>query len=106
MKTHKGLKTGLWVIVFSAVALAVAPISDAVMRHERKEVAGLAVVFGAEPEPALTEEMQFLRWRVSSLSDEEPYTDFQDAKVLVTRDGEEYGPFDVRGVRRAQSFPS
>ena len=53
------------------------------MFHERKEVAGLAVVFGAEPEPALTDEMQFLRWRVSSLSDEEPYTDFQDAEVVI-----------------------
>ncbi len=68
--------------------------------HERKEVAGLAVVFGAEPEPALTEEMQYLRWRVSSLADEEPYTEFQDAEVTVTLDGEEYGPFPLRRQRR------
>lgn len=70
------------------------------VRHERKEVAGLAVVFGAEPEPAITDEMQFLRWRVSTLADEKPYADFQDARVVIKRDGEEYGPFDVRGVRR------
>ncbi len=68
--------------------------------HERKEVAGLAVVFGAEPEPAITEEMQFLRWRVSSLDDQEPYTDFQDAEVVIARDGEELGTFPLRGSRR------
>ena len=100
MKTRAGVRTGLWMTLLGAVALAMAPINDAVVRHERKEVAGLAVVFGAEPEPALTEEMQFLRWRVSTLSDEEPYEDFQNAKVTVTRDGEEFGPFEVRGVRR------
>lgn len=81
------------------VALAMAPLADDALRHERKEVAGLAVVFGAEPEPALTDEMQFLRWRVSTLAEEEPYSDFQDAKVTVTVDGEQYGPFEVRGVR-------
>lgn len=68
--------------------------------HERKEVAGLAVVFGAEPEPALTEEMQFLRWRIQTLSDEEAYTDLTDAEVVIEFDGEEYGPFSVRGSRR------
>ena len=68
--------------------------------HERKEVAGLAVVFGAEPEPALTEEMQFLRWRVSTLAEEEPYSEFQDAKVVIAKDGEELGTFQVRGSRR------
>lgn len=68
--------------------------------HERKEVAGLAVVFGAEPEPALTDEMQFLRWRVSDLKSEEPYADFQGAKVTVRHGDNEYGPFDVRAVRR------
>ena len=99
MKKRTVVRTGLWMTLLGVVALAMAPIGDAVVRHERKEVAGLAVVFGAEPEPALTEEMQFLRWRVSTLSDEEPYSDFQDAKVTVTRDGEEFGPFEVRGVR-------
>ena len=67
--------------------------------HERKEVAGLAVVFGAEPEPALTDEIQFLRWRVSSLETEEAYTEFSDAEVIIKRDGEEFGPFALRGVR-------
>ena len=84
----------------AAVATASASLGDTTMPHERKEVAGLAVVFGAEPEPAITEEMQFLRWRVSSLADEKPYADMKDVKVTITRDGEEFGPFDVRGSRR------
>ena len=44
--------------------------------------------------------MQFLRWRVSTLADQEPYGDFQDASVVVKRNGEEFGPFQVRGIRR------
>ncbi len=90
--------------VFASVALAgtvlATAVADAASLHERKEVAGLAIVFGAEPEPALTDEMQFLRWRVNSLSDEEPYTEIRGASVMVTHDGEEFGPFAVRGTRR------
>ena len=90
----------LALVAFGPVLKTADFAGDAEMVHERKEIAGLAVVFGAEPEPALTEEMQFLRWRVSSLADEKPYSDFQDAKVTISRDGEEYGPFPVRGSRR------
>jgi len=100
MKVHMHARNRVWTVLVGAMALAVAPYGEAAPRHERKEVAGLAVVFGAEPEPALTDEMQFLRWRVSSLADEKPYEDFQDAKVTVKRNGQEYGPFNVRGVRR------
>ena len=78
---------------------AVAP-DDSAPPHERKEVAGLAVVFGAEPEPALTDELQNLVWRVSTLEDEEAYGDMTDAEVTVTREGHSYGPFEVRAVRR------
>ena len=91
---------GLLLMLTAGAVVTAAAFPDNPIFHERKEVAGLAVVFGAEPEPALTDEMQFLRWRVSSLADEEPYTDFQDAKVTVTHDGEDFGPFDVRAVRR------
>ena len=88
-------------MLVAVVIVTAASFSDStVVFHERKEVAGLAVVFGAEPEPALTDEMQYLRWRVSSLADEEPYTDFEDAKVTIKRDGEDFGPFTVRAVRR------
>ncbi len=90
----------LSLVAFGPVLVTGTFAGDAAMVHERKEVAGLAVVFGAEPEPALTDEMQALRWRVSSLADEKPYSDFQDAKVTISRDGEEYGPFPVRSSRR------
>jgi hypothetical protein len=88
----------LLTLLASAVMVAATPTAEA--PHERKEVAGLAVVFGAEPEPALTDEMQFLRWRVSDLESEEPYETFEDAKVVVTHEGTEYGPFTVRAMRR------
>ncbi len=93
--------------MFGAVALvgAASILTAAVMPeapfafHERKEVAGLLVVFGAEPEPALTEEIQGLVWRMSKLSDEQPFTELEDASVVVTFEGEEYGPFDLRPIR-------
>ncbi len=91
------------VTLFAAVTALVTVAASFVefpVLHERKEVAGLAVVFGAEPEPAITEEMQFLRWRVSSLADEEPYSEFEDAKVVITRDGQDLGTFEVQGSRR------
>ena len=87
-------------VAATAIVAGAASSSDETMPHERKEVAGLSVLFGAEPEPALTEEMQFLRWRVSSLTDQEPYQDLEDAEVTITHDGEEFGPFGVRGARR------
>ncbi len=87
-------------ITVGALLAAAATPEDALPFHERKEVAGLAVVFGAEPEPALTEEMQQLVWRVSTLDSEEAYSDMTDATVSISFEGEPYGPFDVRGVRR------
>lgn len=100
MPRHSKLLMLSFLVSATAVATATASSGDNTMPHERKEVAGLAVVFGAEPEPAITEEMQFLRWRVSSLADEKPYADMKEVKVTITRDGEEFGPFDVRGSRR------
>ena len=85
-------------VAATAVVTGAAYSSDATVAHERKEVAGLGVLFGAEPEPALTEEMQFLRWRVTSLSDREPYPDL-DAEVTIKRGGAEFGPIGVRGAR-------
>ncbi len=86
-------------VAATAIVTGAAYSSDATVVHERKEVAGLGVLFGAEPEPALTEEMQFLRWRVTSLSDREPYRDLEDAEVTIKRDGAEFGPIGVRGAR-------
>lgn len=63
--------------------------------HETKEVAGLDVVFGAEPEPALTGELQYLRWRFRS-KDKQPFADVEQVRATVKREGKDYGPFDAR----------
>ena len=87
-------------LITSGVIVVAAATPDSVLPfHERKEVAGLAVVFGAEPEPALTDEMQNLMWRVSTLDGEEPYNDMTDATVTITFEGASFGPFDLRQVR-------
>lgn len=86
-------------IAMGAIVIAAAT-PDGPFPHERKEVAGLAIVFGAEPEPALTGEMQFLRWRVSVLPDRaDAYTEMRGAEVKITHDGTEYGPFLLRPQR-------
>ena len=100
MKRHFKVAGLLLPVAVGAVVTAAATAGGTAVFHERKEVAGLAVVFGAEPEPAITEEMQFLRWRISSLADEEAYTDLQDAEAIIKLAGEEFGPFPVRGSRR------
>lgn len=84
---------GLLALVACAVALP-----STVLAHDRKEVAGLVVVFGAEPEPALTGERQWLRWRFRS--GEEPFSELQDATAVIRRDGKEFGPFEARTARR------
>ncbi len=100
MKRHFKVAGPLLLVAVGAIVTAAAVPGSTAVFHETKEVAGLAVTFGAEPEPALTEEMQFLRWRIRSLADEEAYTDLQDAEAIIKRDGEEFGPFPVRGSRR------
>ena len=100
MKRQLKVASPLLLVAVGAVVTAAAVPGSTAVFHETKEVAGLRVVFGAEPEPALTEEMQFLRWRISSLADREAYTDLQDAEAIIKRDGEEFGPFPVRGSRR------
>jgi hypothetical protein len=84
---------GLLALVTCAVALP-----RAALAHDRKEVAGLVVIFGAEPEPALTGERQWLRWRFRF--GDEPFGELQDATAVVRRDGKEYGPFEARPARR------
>ncbi len=86
-------------VAATALVTGAAFSSDESMLHERKVVAGLSVLFGAEPEPALTEEMQYLRWRITSLAEEEPYRDLEDAEVTIKHNGAEFGPFGVRGAR-------
>ena len=81
------------------LALAVVAMCATVAAHERKEVAGLNVLFGAEPEPALTGEMQFLRWRFTA-QDKTPFTDLEEIKATVKRDGKIHGPFTGRMTAR------
>ncbi len=85
---------GLSIILVSAIV-----IPSVAQAHERKEVADLVVVFGAEPEPALTGEIQNLRWRFQSQDSQEPFGDLENAKAVIKRDGKEYGPFDARRAR-------
>lgn len=66
--------------------------------HERKEVAGLEVVFGAEPEPALNGEKQFLRWRF--LKDKQPFADVEELTATIKRNGKTFGPFTGRMTPR------
>ena len=81
------------------LGLVVAVMCATVAAHERKEVAGLNVLFGAEPEPALTEEMQFLRWRFTS-PDKTPFTDLEELKATLKRNGKTHGPFAGRMTMR------
>ena len=82
-----------------ALTLAVVAMCVTVSAHERKEIAGLNVLFGAEPEPALTGEMQFLRWRFTA-QDKTPFTDLEEIKATVKRDGKTHGPFTGRMTAR------
>ena len=90
----------LTVVGLVAVIVAAVLLPSIASAHERKEVAGLVVVFGAEPEPALTGEIEHLRWRFQSKESQEPFEDLEEARAVITRDGEEYGPFDARRARR------
>ena len=82
-----------------ALTVAVVAMCVTVSAHERKEIAGLNVLFGAEPEPALTGEMQFLRWRFTA-QDKTPFTDLEEIKATVKRDGKTHGPFTGRMTAR------
>jgi hypothetical protein len=77
------------------LGLAVVALCATISAHERKEIAGLNVLFGAEPEPALTGEMQFLRWRFTA-QDKTPFTDLEEMSATVKRNGKPFGPFTGR----------
>ncbi len=80
------------------LCLVVVALCASVTAHERKEVAGLEVVFGAEPEPALNGEKQFLRWRF--LKDKTPFGDIEEMSATVKRNGKTFGPFTGRMTPR------
>ncbi len=93
------MKTVLWLVV-AGVVTTVSLVPSLAIAHERKEVAGMSVLFGAEPEPALTGRVQFLRWRFRTVDSEEPFSDLEDLAVVITRDGQDHGPFESRVFRR------
>jgi hypothetical protein len=68
--------------------------------HERREIAGMQVVFGGEPEPVLDGEICFLRWRFSDSKTEEPVGTLESLSATIRFDGKEFGPFEARGSRR------
>ena len=90
----------LTVVGLVAVIVGAVLLPSIASAHERKEVAGLVVVFGAEPEPALTGEIENLVWRFQSKDSEEPFADLEEASAVITRDGKEHGPFSARQSRR------
>lgn len=82
------------------LAVMIAGLCLTVTAHETKEVAGLEVVFGAEPEPAVNGEMQFLRWRFRAKDSKQPFADLETLSAVVKRDGKSYGPFTGRMTAR------
>ena len=82
------------------LGLAVVAMCATVAAHERKEVAGLEVVFGAEPEPALNGQMQFLRWRFLAKETKQPFGDIEEMSATVKRNGKTFGPFTGRMTAR------
>ena len=98
MKVHKKLVAVMAMVAVASIPGATFAPDSALPVHERKEVAGLGIVFGAEREPALTEEIQFLRWRVTTLDGGESYTS-PSGEVEISFDGVVQGSIPVRGVR-------
>ena len=94
-------------IVGLTLALTVIALGATLAGHERKEVAGLEVVFGAEPEPAINGDKQFLRWRF--LNDKQPFGDVRFSQKATSLEfsspherGQSAGASPRPGWRRAQ----
>jgi len=90
------VRTFGWMFSLAVMVVMSLPVSA----HETKEVAGLEVVFGAEPEPAINGQMQFLRWRFRSKETKQPFADVEELKAIVKRNGKDYGPFTGRTTAR------
>ena len=88
------MRIALWLGVVGIVTV-VSLVPSSAVAHERKEVAGLTVLFGAEPEPALTEEIEFLRWRFTSPESNEPFDDLEEVSAVITRNGREVGSYEA-----------
>jgi len=80
--------------------LASITLASVVFPHERREIGGMEVVFGGEPEPVIDGELRFLRWRFTDLKSKQPATDLKDVQARMKFEGQEFGPFEARGSRR------
>ena len=89
------MRTILSVLILSTCLLPALTLS-----HERKNVGDMSVSFGGEPEPMLTGERQYLRWRFRDSKTEKPVSGLKDLQVTIKFAGKEFGPFDARGSRR------
>jgi hypothetical protein len=85
------LKTKLNILIMVACCFSMLAVA-----HESRDIGGMNMVFGGEPEPMFTGEKQFLRWRLTELKTDEPVSDLEDMQVTVKIDGKEYGPFEAR----------
>ena len=63
---------------------AVIFVAVTAFEHERREIAGMQVVFGGEPEPFLDGELCFLRWRFTDLPSGEPVTDLEEVLNVMS----------------------
>jgi hypothetical protein len=84
---------------FSVIALVLL-VAGIASSHERKEIAGMSIVFGGSPEPMLDNEVILLEWRITDLKTEEGVANLQDVSVMVKFDGKEFGPFETRSAFR------
>ena len=83
-----------------SVIILVLLVTGIASSHERKEIAGLSVVFGGSPEPMLDNEVILLEWRITDLKTEEGGANLQDVSVIVKIDGKEFGPFETQSAFR------
>lgn len=68
--------------------------------HSRTNVDDISVLFGAEPEPMVDAERQYLVWRFTDANTKDPITDLEALEAVVTFAGKEAGTFTARGSSR------
>ncbi len=86
--------------MLSKLILVLIFFAAAAFGHDRKNVDGISVLFGGEPEPMVNDERQFLRWKFTDVDTNELITDLEALEAVVTFAGEEAGTFTARGPRR------
>ncbi len=85
--------------ILSVLILSTCLLPTLTLSHGRKNVGDMSVSFGGEPEPMLTGERQYLRWRFRDSKTEKPVSGLEDLQVTIKFAGKEFGPFNARGSR-------